>query len=124
MIETFGITETLQCSGCKRNFVALRGARMLCPAETMGWKIAPTFWWDGFRWHWAGTTASTKQLSTIVLTSLLPVIALNVALNMHAWSSRPEWLTPLVLSLVVGLASIQMIYFLCWDFDFLNKNKG
>jgi hypothetical protein len=124
LIETYGLTETLQCGSCQRNFVALRGARLLYPAQTMGWKIAPTYWWDGFRWHWAGTTATSKQLSTIVASSLVPVILLNVALSLHFWSNRPLWCTPLMLSLVVGLLAVQMIYLLCWDFDFLTKSKN
>lgn len=123
LIETYGLTETFQCGNCQRDFVALRGARLLYPARLMGWKIAPTFWWDGFRWHWAGTTATSKQLATIVSASLVPVILLNVALSLHLFAHRPEWCTPLIMSLLVGLLSVQMIYVFCWDFDFLSKSK-
>src|SRR6185369_15876120 len=119
-LEPFGITETFKCNSCERSFVPLRGGRLLCPAKRMGWKIAPTFWWDGLRWHWAGTTASTRQLLSIVALFLLPLAVLNLAMSMNLWQDRPEWCSPVLVSAILGLLTIQCIYFMCWDFDFFS----
>lgn len=124
-LEQFGLTETLKCNSCMRTFVPLRNGRCLFPSNRMGWKIAPTFWWDGLRWHWAGTTASAGQLCAIVLLFMLPLLALNGAFYyFNIWPDRPEWLSPLLLSAVVSLITIQTIYFLCWDFDFVSKRRA
>jgi len=123
ILEPFGLTETFQCNSCVRSFVPLRGGRRLYPANRMGWKIAPTFWWDGLRWHWAGTTATAAQLATIVFAFVLPLVALNSTLYISPWTERPEWLSPPLLSALVGLVTIQAIYFLCWDFDFVAKRR-
>lgn len=123
MLEPYGITECLKCSSCERSYVALRGGRLLTPANRMGFKIAPTFWWDGLRWHWAGTTASTRQLGFIVFLFLMPLMASQIAFSMNLFADRPEWLSPYLASAIVGLLTIQMIYLLCWDFDFVAKHK-
>lgn len=124
VLEPFGLTETFQCNSCERGFVPLRGGRLLHPSRRLGWKVAPTFWWDGLRWHWAGTTATTKQLLTIVSLFLLPIVALNLAISCQLWTDRPEWCSPVLLTAVVSLLTIQLIYFVCWDFDFLSKHKN
>lgn len=124
VLEPFGHTETLHCNSCERTFVALCGARMLFPASALGSKIAPTFWWDGLRWHWAGTTATSKQLIVMVLISIVPVLLLNFALSLNFWQSRPQWLNPIALTAIVGLATLQMIYLICWDFEFLSRRKA
>lgn len=121
VMEPFGLTETLQCTGCRRGFVPLRGGRFLYPANQLGWKIAPIFWWDGFRWHWGGTTATTKQLSTIVMLSLLPVIGLLVFNSIYPQHNLPRWAEPTLLSPVIGLLTMQLMYLLCWDFDFFSR---
>jgi hypothetical protein len=90
----------------------------------MGMKVAPTFWWDGLRWHWAGTTATSRQLSSIVAFFFLPLVALNLAVYMNAWAERPEWCSPMFLTAVLGLVTLQLIYFMCWDYDFLTKRKA
>ncbi len=123
IMDPFGLTETFQCNTCDRVFVPLKGGRFLYPARHLGWKIAPTFWWDGFRWHWAGTTATARQLTTIVAVSLLPVVLLNIALFFNLWSSRPDWCNAALLSPLVGLVTVQLVYLLCWDFDFLSKKR-
>jgi hypothetical protein len=89
----------------------------------MGWKIAPTFWWDGLRWHWAGTTATSKQLTTIVALFVTPLIALNLCLFMNTGIERPEWCNPVLMTAILGLLTMQLIYLLCWDFDFLTSKK-
>ena len=99
----------------------LKGGRFLYPANSLGWKIAPIFWWDGYRWHWAGTTATGRQLFTIVILSILPVIAANLAMYFGFWANRPDWCTPLIVSPVVGLISINLLYLTCWDYDFLAR---
>lgn len=127
VIEPFGHTETMACSECSRGFVPLRGGRLLYPAQSIGWKIAPTFWWDGYRWHWGGTTATSKQLGSIVLVSLLPVIAiLAVAtLNTEWWNSNiPHSWPPTLLGPLAGLITMQLIYFCCWDFEFCCKKNN
>jgi len=123
-LEPFGLTETFKCNGCERAFVALRGGRFLYPANRMGMKVAPTFWWDGLRWHWAGTTATTRQLSSIVAFFMMPLMALNLAVYMNVWAERPEWCSPMFLTAVLGLVTLQLIYFMCWDYDFLTKRKA
>jgi hypothetical protein len=124
IMEPYGHTETFRCSGCERVFVPLRGGRMLHPANRMGSKIAPTFWWDGLRWHFAGTTATANQIMTILVAFLLPLIALNLSLGLNLWHDRPEWCSPLLMTALIGLVTIQMIYFCCWDFDFLSKGRS
>ncbi len=121
VLEPYGMTETLSCNACKRGFVPLRGGRFLYPATLMGWKIAPTFWWDGFRWHWGGTTATARQLSAIVLLSLLPVIGV---LSAAPALPRHPLCEPCLLALAVGLVSMQLIYLMCWDFDFFSRHKA
>ncbi|MBN8661509.1 MAG: hypothetical protein LCH63_09350 [Candidatus Melainabacteria bacterium] len=123
LLEPHGLTECLNCSSCQRSFVALRGGRLLTPATRLGFKIAPTFWWDGLRWHWAGTTASTRQLFAMVLLFTLPILACQAAFQMNLFQDRPEWLSPALASAVIGLFAIQTIYFLCWDYDFVSKHK-
>ena len=120
VLESHSMTETLHCNHCVRSFVALRGGRFLYPASQMGWKIAPIFWWDGFRWHWGGTTATTKQLMTIILLSLLPVIAILSYASIYP-KLFPHWAEPTLISPIVGLLTMQMMYLLCWDFDFFSR---
>jgi hypothetical protein len=86
----------------------------------MGWKIAPIFWWDGFRWHWGGTTATTRQLTTIILLSLVPVIGMLVYASLFP-HSFPKWAAPHLLSPIVGLLTMQLMYLVCWDFDFFKR---
>ena len=120
VLEPYGHTETMMCASCKRSFVPLRGGRLLYPANTMGVKIAPTFWWDGYRWHWGGTTATAKQLTAIVLMSLLPVFGILLASKLP----NPELVTffkqcnPTLLAPLVGLLAMQVVYACCWDFEF------
>jgi len=123
ILEPFGHTETLKCNGCERNFVPLRGSRLLHPAHRMGSRVAPTFWWDGLRWHWAGTTATAAQLIGILFIFLAPLLAFHVSVALHLWHDRPEWCSPLLMTALIGLASIQLIYFSCWDFDFLARHR-
>lgn len=117
VLEPFGLTETLSCSHCTRGFVPLRGGRFLYPSNQLGWKIAPIFWWDGFRWHWGGTTATTKQLSTIIMLSLLPVIGILAYNSVN----RIPGIDATLLSPIIGLITMQLMYLLCWDFDFLSR---
>lgn len=120
VLEPFGHTETLMCNHCRRGFVPLRGGRFLYPSNQLGYKIAPIFWWDGFRWHWGGTTATTQQLATIILLSLLPVVGIMgyASVNQHVsnWIAQPALLSP-----IVGLITMQLMYLLCWDFDFFSR---
>ena len=115
-LEAYGITETFACSRCQRGFVPLRGGTLLCPSCNLGWKIAPTFWWDGLRWHWSGTTATAAQLLVIVLISLIPAVGILIASTIVEPQS-PWWKASLFASLA-GFITMQFIYFLCWDFDF------
>jgi hypothetical protein len=97
---------------------------MLHPANRLGSKIAPTFWWDGLRWHFAGTTATTNQVLTILTAFLLPLLALNLSLSLNLWHDRPDWCSPLLMTALIGLITVQMIYFCCWDFDFLARSRN
>lgn len=126
ILEPYGHTETMQCTNCHRSFVPLKGGRLLYPSNSLGWKIAPTFWWDGFRWHWGGTTATTRQLSMIVLFSLLPAISIFMAHHMYAttWNAlMPRWCDPVIFSPIVGLLTMQILYLMCWDFDFCKQKS-
>lgn len=122
-LAPFGHTETMECNSCNRHFVPLRGGRLLFPANRLGWKIAPTFWWDGYRWHWGGTTATAKQLLSIVLVSLLPVVAVVASAQAQAelWHSYMGKIEPALVGSVVGLITMQLIYLLCWDFEFCSR---
>ncbi len=123
VLEPYGHTETFKCNGCDRGFVPLRGGRFLYPANRMGWKIAPIYWWDGLRWHWQGTTATAAQLAMIVLTFLIPMIALNAAFHFNVWPETPELLNPVLLTVLLGLITLEAIYFLCWDFEFTQRRR-
>ncbi len=123
ILEPFGHTETFKCNGCERSFVPLRGGRLLNPANRMGSKVAPTFWWDGLRWHWAGTTATTNQLLAITAAFLMPIVMLHLSTT-FLWHDRPEWCSPLLMTALVGLMTVQFIYLLCWDFDLGSRRRA
>lgn len=123
MIEPFGITETLKCTSCERSFVALRGGRMLYPANRMGLKIALTFWWDGLRWHCAGTTASSRQLLMLALLLASPVALSQMLLSLNLIASKPEWLSPPLAGAAGMLVGLLLIYSFCGDFDVVAKRK-
>jgi hypothetical protein len=61
---------------------------------------------------------------TIVSLFIMPLVALYAGMTLNVWSERPDWCSPLLLTSVLGLLTIQLIYFLCWDFDFLSKRKA
>ena len=124
ILEPFGHTETFQCNTCERTFVPLCGARLLHPSMRMGFKIAPTYWWDGLRWHFAGTTATTKQILVSLSFAMMPAILLNLALALSLWKDRPDWCNPCLLTVLVGLLTALMIYLICWDFEFLPRGKS
>jgi len=121
MIEPFGITETLKCTSCERSFVALRGGRMLYPANSMGMKIALTFWWDGLRWHCAGTTASARQLLMPAIFLTIPVLLSQILLSLNLVASRPEY--PALFAAAGLLVGLVLIYSVCGDFDVVAKRK-
>jgi len=123
LLEPYGLTECLKCSSCERSYVALRGGRLLTPANRLGFKIAPTYWWDGLRWHWAGTTASTRQLLSVIFFFFAPIVMSQVAFSLNLFPDKPDWLNPFVVSALVGLFSMQIIYFLCWDVDFVSRHR-
>jgi uncharacterized protein (DUF983 family) len=123
-IDSCDLTETLRCNNCGRNFVPLHGARLLHPANRLGWKIAPIFWWDGCKWHWGGTTASSKQLICVMLAFAAPVALLNLVIDMNLWQNRPEWLNPAMLSVLVALTTLQLLYFTSWDFNSRAKGRS
>lgn len=123
-LEPFGHTETFRCNSCERGFVPLRGGRFLHPANRMGWKIAPVYWWDGLRWHWQGTTATAAQLALIVMAFMAPMVALHGAFYMNLWPEAPEIFNPVLLTVLVGLITLEAIYFLCWDFEFTGRRKA
>jgi len=123
VLEPYGYTETFKCNECERTFVPLCGARLLYPSLQMGFKIAPTFWWDGLSWHSAGTTATLKQILSMLVAMSVPVILLNLILALNIWKDRPDWLSPLILSGLVGIFSLLMIYLICWDFESLSRRK-
>jgi hypothetical protein len=123
MLEAFGLTETLKCSSCERSFVALRGGRLLYPANRLGMKVALTFWWDGLRWHWAGHTASTRQLLAIILFFFTPILTAQVFFALNLWPEHPEWLSAKITSLVVAALSAAALYCMCFDFDIVVKRR-
>ncbi|MCW5824846.1 MAG: hypothetical protein KIT34_18760 [Cyanobacteria bacterium TGS_CYA1] len=124
LLEPYGHTETLNCLSCDRFFVPLRGGRKLFPANRMGWKIAPTYWWDGLKWHWAGTTATARQLTTIVLMFMLSLAGAHFFSSSSLLANRPDWLNPVLIMAITGLVTMQLIYYLCWDFEFISKRRN
>jgi hypothetical protein len=113
----------MTCVKCQREFVALCGSRFLHPAKQLGVKIAPIYWWDGTKWHWAGTTATKEQLLSMVSLIVLPILIINALIYLNVWHERPGWCHPLILTALFGFITTQLIYFICWDFDFLSKRK-
>jgi len=122
MLDAYGLTETLKCSSCERSFVALRGGRMLFPANRMGMKIGLTFWWDGLRWHLSGTTASLRHIATITMLFFIPIMATIIACALNI-GERPEWLSPAAICATVFVLTFSTISFFCWDFDKVTKRK-
>ena len=123
VLEPYGHTETFQCNNCTRTFVPLSNGRKLYPANRMGWKIASTYWWDGLRWHWAGTTATALQLISIVMMFLTPMLAVNIFISSNIWAARPDWASPLLMTALVGLIMAVVLRVLCWDFEIGTKNR-
>ena len=125
-LEAFGETETFICGACRRNFVAINAGRILYPAYSMKTKVAPVFWWDGLRWHLAGTTASKKQIIFASTSFLLPLAIINtfiLSLN-HVQSavlahtlSQNFYLNLAFLNVLVGFFMSQLLYFMCWEQD-------
>lgn len=76
-MEPFGETETFMCSSCNRHFVAINAGRILYPSSRLKIKIAPVFWWDGLRWHLAGTTASPGQSMFTLALFIAPLLMIN-----------------------------------------------
>lgn len=122
-LEPFGLTETFKCSDCTRNFVSLCGGRLLYPANRLGLKIAPTFWWDGFRWHWAGTTATICGWLAIASLCLLPIVCVNLAIYFNVFGGRPQWCDSPAFDTVLSLLVLELIYLVFWDFHFYSKRK-
>jgi hypothetical protein len=123
MLEPFGLTEVMKCSACERSYVALRGGRLLYPANHLGIKVAKTFWWDGLRWHWAGHTANTKQLLAIIFLFFAPILTAQVLFALNLWPEHPEWLNARTACLAVGAITGLAIYCFCFDFDIVVKRK-
>lgn len=121
-LEPFGETETFVCSACSRDFVAISAGRILYPACHMKRKIAPVFWWDGLHWHFAGTTASLKQLATVVLLIASSFAFVNCALlylkyeQILGQTTRlAPWLNLLLINILMATLLGHLFYTLCWD---------
>ncbi len=123
-LEAFGETETFICTACRRNFVAINAGRILYPAHSMKTKIAPVFWWDGLRWHLAGTTASKEQIMFAAISFLAPLVIINsfVLLFNHGQSvmlahtlSQNFLLNLVLLNILVGFFMAQLLYLMCWE---------
>jgi hypothetical protein len=54
----------------------------------------------------------------------MPLALMHGALYLNLWAERPEWLSPMLLTALMSLLTIQLLYFTCWDFDFLAKRKS
>jgi len=123
-LEAFGETETFICTACSRNFVAINAGRILYPVYRMKTKIAPVFWWDGLRWHLAGTTASAKQVIWGIIIFVVPIMLLNGAVfylnHGHNIGQAPKeafWLNLSLLNLLIGFFLAQIFYLMCWDHE-------
>ncbi len=123
-LEPFGETETFACTACRRSFVAINAGRTLYPVFSMKIKISPVFWWDGLRWHFAGTTASNRQLVMCLMLFLVPLLALDATvfwLNYGHAVARTNmqnfWLNLTLLNLLVGFFLAQLFYLTCWDHE-------
>lgn len=118
-IEVMGPSEAFECSDCLRHYVALYGGHYLHPAQRTGRKIMPIFWWDGFHWHRSGNTATKSQLLLMVLLSVLPALAFYLPMRLHLWDPGYAWCHSMLAVAGIALASLQIIWLLSWDFDFL-----
>ena len=59
--------------------MAINAGRVLYPVYSMKTKISPVFWWDGLRWHLAGTTASNGQFLATMLLFVTPLLGIDAA---------------------------------------------
>src|ERR1700722_6744762 len=114
-LEPFGETETFVCAACRRNFVAINAGRVLYPVYSMKAKISPVYWWDGLRWHLAGTTASNGQFLTTVLLFVAPLFCMDTAVfwlshghAVHQVTAQAFWLNLTLLNLLVGFFLAQL----------------
>jgi hypothetical protein len=130
-LEPFGETETFICATCRRNFVAINAGRVLYPVYSMKTKIAPVFWWDGLRWHLAGTTASSRQAIVTMLLFILPILALDALVFCFNHGHLPAsataqtfWLNLALLNLLVGFFMAQLFYLTCWDHETRIKHSA
>ena len=121
-LEPFGETETFACTACRRSFVAINAGRTLYPVFSMKLKISPVFWWDGLHWHFAGTTASHKQLVISLIFFVIPLLAIDAMVfwfnQGHAVSHasiQAFWVNLSLFNLLVGFFLAQLFYLICWD---------
>ena len=126
LLKPFGETETFSCEHCERKFVALNAGRILHPARRLRIKIAPVFWWDGTRWHLAGTTASPSQNFLLMLIFVVPMIVINafVFFINHGHLDPLDQHLVLNLALLNGLVAFfmaQLFYLFCWDQNWSNN---
>jgi len=123
-LEPFGETETFSCRGCSRKFVAINAGHILYPAGRLKIKIAPIFWWDGLRWHLAGTTASPAQNIFASILFVAPLITINIfaflfnhgQLGAHGQALNQSFFLNLgLLNILVVFFMAQLFYLFCWD---------
>jgi hypothetical protein len=131
-LEPFGDTETFSCKGCSRQYVALNAGRYLYPAGRLKIKIAPIFWWDGMRWHLAGTTASPPQSILVLTMFIVPILAINAFVffvnNGHLGTpghmfSQSFFLNLALLNVLTVFFTAQLFYLFCWDQNWSHSLK-
>ncbi|HMO23264.1 MAG TPA: hypothetical protein PKC98_20070 [Candidatus Melainabacteria bacterium] len=42
----------------------------------------------------------------------------------NVWAQRPEWVSPLLMTAVVGLVMAVVLRLLCWDFDIGSNSQA
>ena len=122
-ISQFGHSETFLCNECRHKFVPLKASKLLYPANDPGFKIALTYWYDGQKWHKAGTTASFTYMLTLMIVLTIPPLILNYFLTQNIWLNKPYWCNNEILILLSIILELQLFYTYIWDGSILIDQK-
>ena len=55
---------------------------------------------------------------------ITPMLAVNLLMTSNVWAQRPEWVSPLLMTAVVGLVMAVVLRLLCWDFDIGSNSQA
>ena len=114
-ISNYGHGEVLHCNECQHKFVPLNSSKLLYPAIDPGFKIAPTYWYDGKDWRFAGTSASFTHVLILTIIAILPYLVLDYLICQNIWLNRPSWYSNELTFGLVFLTEFVLFKMFIWD---------